>query len=354
MSPEPVPPPHSADEASGRAAPDLKTTPRAAWRQTLARYERPRRAAAIGQLIDSVGAYALLWVAMYFAVSVSIWLALPLAVLAAGFLVRVFIIFHDCGHGSFLPSTRANRVVGYLTGVLTFTPFRHWRAEHARHHAAAGDLDRRGVGDIWTMTVAEYLAADRWTRLRYRLARNPLVLLLVAPLFIFLLRQRIPAAQADARERRSVHLTNLGIAIVAVGLGWIFGWQHYLILQLTIMATGGAAAVWLFYVQHQFEGVYWERGDNWDFATAALRGSSFYRLPRVLQWFSGNIGFHHLHHLSSRIPNYHLEACHYSDPLFQTVRPVTLRESLRCFAFRLWDENQRRLVGFRHLRQHRS
>jgi len=329
----------------------LATPPRSAWRQAVARFERQRAMAASWQLLNSVGAYLLLWTLMYFVVSVSIWLALSLAVLAAGILIRVFIIFHDCGHGSFFASARANQVVGYVTGVLTFTPFRHWRGEHARHHAAAGDLDRRGVGDIWTMTVAEYLAAGPWTRLCYRLARNPVVLLLVAPLFIFLFRQRIPSTQADKGERRSVHLTNLGILVMVVGMLWIFGWQHYLLLQLTILATGGAAAVWLFYVQHQFEGVYWERADNWDFATAALRGSSFYRLPKVLQWFSGNIGFHHLHHLSSRIPNYNLEACHYSDPLFQTVKPVTLRESMRCFAFRLWDEHERQLVGFRHLRQ---
>ena len=210
---------------------------------------------------------------------------------------------------------------GFITGVLTFTPYYHWRWEHAIHHATSGDLDRRGMGDIWTLTVQEYLESSRWKRFAYRLARNPVVLFVIAPLFVFLVRHRFPKAKASRRERHSVYWTNLAILGMAAGLSWIFGLKAYLLIQLTVLVVAGSAGVWLFYVQHQFEGVYWERGEEWDYTAAALQGSSFYKLPKVLQWFSGNIGFHHIHHLSSRIPNYNLEKCHKADPLFQTVKP---------------------------------
>lgn len=302
------------------------------------------------QLLNTLVPYAALWCLMYFSLRVSWWLALPLAVLAAGFLVRVFIIFHDCGHGSFFPSRKANDILGFITGVLTFTPYYHWRWEHALHHASSGDLDRRGTGDVWTLTVQEYLEASRWKRFAYRLARNPVVLFGVAPLFLFLIKMRFSAAKAGRRERYSVAWTNLAMLGVAAGLSCLFGLKAYLLLQVLIIMVSGTAGLWLFYVQHQFEGVYWERGTDWDYATAALRGSSFYKLPKVLQWFSGSIGFHHIHHLSPRIPNYHLEKCHRAEPLFQTVKPVTLFGSLKSLTFRLWDEQHQRLVGYRALR----
>jgi len=291
---------------------------------------------------------------MYLSLAVSIWLALPLALLAGAFLVRVFIIFHDCGHGSFFPSAKANDILGFITGVITFTPYFHWRWEHAVHHATSGDLDRRGTGDVWTLTVQEYLEASRWKRFAYRLARNPIVLFGLAPFFLFFIKQRFPAAKAARRERHSVAWTNLGVVLLAVGMSWIFGLKSYLLLQLVILMVAGSAGVWLFYVQHQFEGVYWERNGEWDYSTAALKGSSFYKLPKVLQWFSGNIGFHHIHHLSPRIPNYRLEKCHRAEPLFQTVRPVTLISSLKSFTFRLWDERSGKLVGYRALRSFRK
>ncbi len=265
-------------------------------------------------------------------------------------MVRVFIIHHDCGHGSFFKSRRANDVLGFIPGVLAFTPYFHWRWEHATHHSSSGDLDRRGMGDIWTLTVQEYLESSRWKRFAYRLARNPIVLFVVAPVFVFLVRQRFPKAEANPRERHSVYWTNLALLGVAAGMSWILGLKAYLLIQLTVMAVAGSAGVWLFYVQHQFEGVYWERGEEWDYTDAALKGSSFYKLPKVLQWFSGNIGFHHIHHLSPRIPNYHLEKCHKAEPLFQTVKPVTLFSSFKSFTFRLWDEQRRKLVGYGHLR----
>jgi acyl-lipid omega-6 desaturase (Delta-12 desaturase) len=245
-------------------------------------------------------------------------------------------------------------VWGYLAGLLTFTPYYHWRWEHALHHATAGDLDRRGVGDVWTLTVQEYLQSSRWKRFSYRLARNPIVLFVLAPLFLFVVLQRFPSANATRRERNSVRWMNLAILALMIGMSALFGILPYLVIQLTAMAVAGSAGVWLFYVQHQFEDAYWERGDDWDYTAAALKGSSFYQLPRVLQWFSGNIGFHHIHHLSPRIPNYNLERCHRSDPMFGDVQPVRPIASLRLLTLRLWDESARKLIGFGRLREIRQ
>lgn len=326
----------------------------AAWKKIVARYQEPSIRLAIWQVVTTLVPYAGLWTLMYFTARISWWLTVPLAVLAGAILVRTFILFHDCGHGSFFKSALANHILGAITGVLTFTPFYHWRWQHAIHHSSAGDLDRRGTGDVWTLTVQEYLESSRWKRFAYRLARNPLVLFVLAPLFLFLIQQRVPSLKAPARERYSVYWTNLALGGMAAGLIAVFGLKAYLIIQLTALITAGAVGVWLFYVQHQFEGVYWERSEQWDYAEAALKGSSFYKLPKVLQWFSGNIGFHHIHHLSPRIPNYHLEKCHKTEPLFQTVKPVTLFASFKSLTFRLWDEQRRKLVGFRGLAARRN
>jgi acyl-lipid omega-6 desaturase (Delta-12 desaturase) len=328
------------------------TTP--GWKEIVIKYQRPALRRGLWQLINTLVPYAALWYLMYLSLAVSYWLTAGLALVAAGLLVRVFIIFHDCGHGSFFASRKANDILGFITGVLSFTPYYHWRWQHALHHASAGDLDRRGIGDVWTLTVQEYLQASRWRRFAYRLARNPVVLFVLAPLFLFLVKQRIPSRNAGRRERNSVYLTNIALVALVTGMTGLFGLKTYLLLQLGLLAGAGAAGVWLFYVQHQFEGVYWERGDGWDYATAALKGSSFYKLPKVLQWFSGNIGFHHIHHLSPRIPNYHLEICHQAEPLFQSVQPVTLLSSFKSLTFRLWDEQRRKLVGFRALKRQSS
>jgi omega-6 fatty acid desaturase (delta-12 desaturase) len=324
------------------------------WRKTMARYQTPAIGRGVWQLVNTLVPYTALWYLMHLSVGVSWWLTVPLAVLAGAFLVRVFIIFHDCGHGSFFKSATANHIVGAITGVVTLTPYYHWRWEHAIHHASAGHLDRRGTGDVWTLTVQEYLEASRWKRFAYRLARNPVVLFVFAPLFLFLVLQRVPSLKAPSRERYSVYWTNLAVGAVAAGLIWVFGLKAYAIIQLTVLMTAGSIGVWLFYVQHQFEGVYWERREEWDYATAALKGSSFYKLPGVLQWFSGNIGFHHIHHLSPRIPNYRLEKCHRAEPLFQAVKPITLISSFKSITFRLWDEQERKLVGYRHLKRARA
>jgi len=323
------------------------------WRQIVAKYQQPAPWRAVWQVVNTLLPYGGLWYLMYLSLSVSYWLTVPLILLAGGFLVRVFIIFHDCGHGSFVKSRVANDVTGILTGALCFTPYYRWRWEHSVHHSSAGDLDRRGTGDVWTLTVQEYLEASRWKRFAYRLARNPVILFVIAPLFLFLVIERIPLAQAGRKERLSVYWTNLLLLMVGAAMSWIFGFKAYLVLQLAVLAVAGSAGVWLFYIQHQFEGVYWKRGKEWDYAMAALKGSSYYKLPRVLQWFSGNIGFHHIHHLSPRIPNYLLEKCHRSEPLFQAVKPVTLLSSLKAFRFRLWDERGGKMVGFRALRNFR-
>jgi omega-6 fatty acid desaturase (delta-12 desaturase) len=325
-----------------------------AWKEVVAKYQEPVLWRSVWQMVNTLIPYAALWYLMYLSLSVSYWLVVPLAILASGLLVRIFIIHHDCGHGSYFKSRRANDFWGFITGVLTFTPYYLWRWEHAIHHAGSGDLDRRGTGDVWTLTVQEYLEASRWKKFAYRLARNPIILFVIAPLFLFVVKHRFPVAGASARERRSVYWTNLGILGVAVAMSAVFGWKAYVILQVALVAMAGSAGVWLFYVQHQFEGVYWERAENWDYVTASLQGSSFYKLPKVLQWFSGNIGYHHIHHLSARIPNYNLERCHNAEPLFQTVKPITLFSSFKSFTFRLWDEQSRKLVGYRHLRQFRK
>ena len=320
---------------------------RRAWKQAVGAYQDSDLRRSLWQLANSVVPYLLLWYVSYRLLAVSYWLALAPMVLAAGFLVRVFIIFHDCGHGSFFRSQKANDVVGFITGILTLTPYYDWRREHAVHHATAGDLDRRGRGDVWTMTVSEYRQASFWLRLGYRLYRNPFVLLGLGPLYVFFIKQRFTRRGSGLRERLSVHLTNLALTILLAGLVPAVGLKATLLVQAPIMAIAGAAGVWLFYVQHQFEGVYWERTGRRDYVAVALQGSSLYALPRVLQWFSGNIGFHHIHHLSPRIPNYRLAKCYREQALFQQVDRITLLSSLRSLRLRLYDEVTRRMVGFR-------
>lgn len=321
------------------------------WKAAVAEFQKPHFWRASWQIANTVGTYVVLWWLMHWSLSVSWWLTAPLAVLSAGFLIRIFIIFHDCGHGSFYRSPAANNFWGFVTGLLTFTPYYQWRWEHSIHHATAGHLERRGVGDIWTLTVEEYLQSSRWKKFSYRLARNPVILFVIAPMVVFVILQRFPSPDAKPRERRSVWIMNLALVPMIAGLVWAFGFLPWLFIQLIVLGVAGSAGVWLFYVQHQFEDAYWEHGDDWDYTEAALLGSSFYRLPKVLQWFSGNIGFHHIHHLSPRIPNYHLERCHRSHPMFRRVEPMTLFGSLKSLTYRLWDENSRKLISFAQLKR---
>jgi acyl-lipid omega-6 desaturase (Delta-12 desaturase) len=320
-------------------------------RAVLIKYQQPSTARAAWQIVNTFVPYALLWLLMYRVKETSLWLAIPLAILAGTLLVRVFIIFHDCGHGSFFKARWANDVTGFIAGVLTFTPYYHWRWQHGIHHGTSGHLDKRGVGDVWTMTVQEYLDSSRWKRFSYRFVRNPIVLFVIAPLYVFLFRQRFAESTASRRERHSVWWMNLALFLVAVGMSWLFGIGPYLLLQTVAWMVAGASGIWLFYIQHQFEDAYWEREEQWDYTAAALQGSSYYKLPRILQWFSGNIGFHHIHHLSPSVPNYNLQRCHESDPIFQRVQPITLLSSLKSLKFRFWDEPAKKLVGYGRMRQ---
>jgi omega-6 fatty acid desaturase (delta-12 desaturase) len=319
------------------------------WRSVVARYQRPDTRRAVTQLATTLLPLAAVFVLMYQSFASSYWwVTLMLAVPAAGLLVRTFIIMHDCAHGSFLASKRANTAIGWMTGVLTMTPFGQWRHDHSLHHASSGDLDRRGHGDVETLTVREYQALSRRARLRYRLMRNPLVLFGLGPIH-FILMNRIPprGAGATPRQRRSVWGTNaLLLALVAAATAWV-GLPAVLLVYGPAMYIAAAAGIWLFYVQHQFEGTYWKQHAEWDYATSAIRGSSYLELPAVLRWFTGSIGLHHVHHLGPRIPNYALKRCHEENALFHEVTTLTLAQSVRTLRLTLWDETRQQLVGFR-------
>jgi acyl-lipid omega-6 desaturase (Delta-12 desaturase) len=321
------------------------------WSQTLAPYARsnPRRSAL--DIVTSVVPYIALWAAMYLSLSVSYLLTLALAIPTAGFAIRSFIVFHDCTHGSFMRTKRANAWVGTIVGVLVFQCFRAWKLEHAIHHATAGDLDRRGIGDVDTMTVAEYDSKGRAGRLAYRLFRNPLVMFGIGPFVAMLIAPRIPEKGARRRIRNSVRATNAALIVLIGALCWLIGWRAFLEIQVPVLLISGATGIWLFYVQHQFEDVYWESADDWSYADAALRGSSYLKLPKVLQFFTGNIGLHHVHHLSARIPNYNLQRAHDENPIFHDVPVLSLVDGLRAVRLKLYDEDQGRMVTWAQARR---
>ncbi len=297
-------------------------------------------------LATSALPYLALVGAMYELLQFSHWLVLALAIPAAGFLVRTFIVFHDCAHGSFLPSRAANKYVGMACAFLVFSPFGSWRHEHAVHHATAGDLDQRGMGDVETLTVNEYRARSARGRLGYRLLRNPVVLLVFGPLWALLLQPRLVPKWARRRYWREIIFTDIALAALVGGLCVLIGWSAVLLVQLPAAMLAGAAGVWLFYVQHQFEDVYWERHEDWSYANSALRGSSYLKLPRILQFFTGNIGLHHVHHINPRIPNYNLQRAHDDNPVFHDVPTLSLWDGIRTLRLKLYDEERGRLVGF--------
>jgi omega-6 fatty acid desaturase (delta-12 desaturase) len=283
---------------------------------------------------------------MYFTLGVSLALTLALAVPAAGFLVRVFVVFHDCAHGSLFPSRRANVALGTVLGLLVLSPFRRWRHDHAVHHATSGDLDRRGVGDIPTLTVQEYRARSWRGRMAYRLIRNPLVMFGLGPVFAMIVGPRIVARGARPRMRNSVLGTDVALMVLVGAICWLIGWRGFLIVWAPAALLAGSVGIWLFYVQHQFENAYWQSRGDWRYADAALKGSSYLRLPGVLRFFTGNIGLHHVHHLNSRIPNYNLQRAHDSTPAFAGVPTLSLWDGLRAVRLKLWDERIDRLVTF--------
>jgi omega-6 fatty acid desaturase (delta-12 desaturase) len=262
-------------------------------------------------------------------------------------------VFHDCAHGSFLPWRRANDWVGCVLGLLMFTPFARWRRDHTKHHAGAGDLDRRGSGDVPTWTVAEYDACSRRTHFWYRLSRNPFVMFGLGGIYTLIIQPRWAKRSQPARVRRSTWRTDTALALLIGGLCWLVGWQVFLLVEAPIFLITGVVGVWLFLVQHQFDDTYWRRSDAWNHQDAALRGSSYLRLPKVLQFFTGNIGLHHVHHLHPKIPNYHLQRAHDTDPIYADVPPLSLQRALRAIRFKLWDEDAARLVTWADLR-HRT
>jgi len=329
-------------------------SPMSMWRRRLAPYAQSQRVRSSMQFLTSVVAYLALAVLTYESISVSPLLALGLAPLAGGFLVRTFIVFHDCTHGSFWPSKRGNEWVGRVCGLLTLSAFARWRYEHAVHHATVGDLDRRGTGDIRTLAVAEYNARSPVRQRAYRVFRNPLVMFGVGPVFVMMIGPRIWSSKQRPRLRHSVMLTDLALLVVGGTLMVLLGPVDFLLTWLPAVLIAGSAGIFLFYVQHQYEDVYWERHSEWSFPAAALQGSSYLRLPRVLQYFTGNIGLHHVHHMSSQIPNYNLQRAHDEVPAFHAAPVFSLREAVKLTRLKLWDEDAGRMVTFEDARTSRS
>jgi len=323
------------------------------WIRDLARYREPHHCRSIFEIAVTLVPFAALWALAWAAVHFDHWeLSFLLAMPAAGFLVRLFMIQHDCGHGSFFRHRLTNDWVGRILGVLTLTPYDDWRRAHAIHHANSGHLDRRGIGDIDTLTVREFQALAFWGRLRYRLYRHPLVMFGLGAAYQFLLRHRLPidSNRRGWRAWVSAMATNLAIAVVVITLIWFVGIGPFLLVHLPITFLAGSVGVWLFYVQHQFEQTFWAHGPEWSFPEASLRGSSHYDLPGILRWFTANIGVHHVHHLCSRIPYYRLPQTLRDNPDLRSVSRLTLFQSFRCVQLVLWDESRRRLVSFRDVR----
>jgi len=321
--------------------------PKATWMDVILRYNKPNHLKSTWQMINSIVPYVLLWFMMVLSLEISYWLTLSLSVFAAGFLVRIFIVFHDCVHGSFFMSHKINVVCGVVLGVLTFTPFHRWQYEHLTHHRTVGNLDKRGVGDVRTLTVDEYRNKSRWQRVSYRIYRHPIILFGIAPILLFLLKYRFSSSELSWKIKYQIYFTNLLLFLFYGLLVWLLGWKIVVLIQLPILYISAVHGVWLFYVQHQFEDVVWTRSGEWDYHSMAIKGSSFFKLPVVLQWFTGNIGFHHIHHLSPIIPNYNLSRCHHENEMFHTVKPITFWSAFKTMSLRLWDEKRKRLVRFK-------
>jgi omega-6 fatty acid desaturase (delta-12 desaturase) len=322
--------------------------------KTLLRYRTPNTLRSVAEIIVTAVPLAVLWATMWASLEyVGLWLCLLLAIPAAGFLVRLFMIQHDCGHDAFFTRRTANDWVGRVIGVVTLTPYDYWRRRHAAHHASSGDLGRRGIGDVTTLTVGEYMERSRWRRFLYWLSRHPAVLFGVGPTYLFLFEQRLPLGLMNAGWSPwvSTMATNAGVIAFAAGMIWLVGVGPFLAIHLPVVLLAATIGVWLFFVQHQFEHTHWSDGDEWDHAEAALHGSSHYDLPLVLRWFTANIGVHHVHHLASRIPFYRLPEVLRKHPELRTVGRLTLRESIACVRLALWDDRRRKLISFRDLRR---
>jgi omega-6 fatty acid desaturase (delta-12 desaturase) len=326
------------------------------WYQDIKKYEQPDIRKSIIQLISTLIPYAGSWLAIIWMINknYSLWLILPFVLTASVFLVRIFILFHDCTHNSFFVSRKTNRIWGYILGVLTLTPYEKWQHSHNIHHNTYADLDNRGIGDIWTLTVKEYLALPWHKKLYYRLYRSPLIMFTMGPIFIFLFDHRLIIKGSSKKIKFSVFFNNLALAVFLCVIVYLKIQMIYFWLYLLIMILAGAMGIWLFYVQHQFEGVYWARHDEWDPLEAAFKGSSYYKLPKILQWLTANIGLHTIHHLRVSIPNYNLQQCYDETPDLHIIRKLSLKRSIKSLWLNLWDEEKKQLVSFHSLKNDAS
>jgi len=320
-------------------------------KKQVAPYEKATTKDSVRQIINTLVPFFILWFLAYQSLSISYWLVLPFVIVAAGFLTRIFIIFHDCCHYSFFKNRRANKILGTITGILTLFPYNQWQHSHAIHHASSGNLDKRGIGDLWILTVGEYAEATKWKKIQYRIYRNPFVMFILGPIYVFLLTNRFNKKGAKWNERMNTYITNISIVLIVALFCMTIGWQSFLLVQGPIFLLSGITGVWLFYVQHQFEDSYFEEDKEWEFVKAAVEGSSFYKLPKAIQWLTGNIGYHHVHHLSPRVPNYKLEAAHNHTESLQHVPTITLKTSLASLKFHLWDEKKKKFVTFSHAKK---
>ncbi|ASP32043.1 fatty acid desaturase [Labrenzia sp. VG12] len=320
-----------------------------AWTTVLARYRQPSPMRSAREIAITVLCFVALWTAAVVTILHVGWWGLVFTIPTAGFLVRLFILQHDCGHGTLFAHRSLNNWIGRLIGVFTWAPYDYWRRTHAVHHASAGNLDRRGIGDIDTLTVREYRKLSRWARVRYRLYRHPLIMFGLGPAWLFICQYRLPIGlmRAGTQPWLSTIATNIGIALPVAAMIWLIGLGPFLAVQVPVTLMAATIGVWLFYVQHQFEETHWEEQDNWVFQQAALHGSSYYVLPRPIQWITGNIGIHHVHHLAAGIPFYRLPEVLQDFPELQSVNRITFLESLNCVKFVLWDESRKRLITFR-------
>ena len=334
---------------NSNSAPNQNSLSHIRWQEIIAPYTNPSVRRSLWQMTHTIGAYLLAWYLTYRSLEISYWFSLLLAIPTAGLMVRTFIILHDCGHGSFFKSQKLNDWVGSICGVLTFTAYLRWRHDHAIHHATSGDLDRRGTGDVPTITVREYHDLSWWGRAGYRLFRQPFILFPILMPLAFIFLERVYIGKGGRRERLSVIYTNLALLAIILLASYTIGLQQYLMVQIPIAFIATAVGGWMFYVQHQFEDTYWRRHPEWEYLRASLEGSSYYKLPKILQWFTGNIGFHHIHHLSPKIPNYNLQKCFRENPIFQNVPTFTIWESFKTASLALWDEESQTLVGWNHL-----
>lgn len=320
-------------------------------RKSVMPYANAETRASIIQLLNTILPFFVFWFLAYQTLSISFWLSLPFSIITAGFMIRTFIIFHDCTHGSFFKSKKLNDFFGTFTGVITHFAYQKWKREHSIHHATSGNLDKRGIGDIWVMTVKEYEEAGKWERLQYRLYRNPLVLFGLGPFLLFLYSNRFNRKGPKRKERLNTYLINAILVGSYCLIGFTLGWHVVLLVQLPIIYVAGALGIWLFYVQHQFEDSYFENESEWDFVKAAVDGSSYYKLPKWLEWMTGNIGYHHVHHLAPRVPNYHLEKAHENTPPLHMATTITLKTSLESIKFRLYDEENKTFISFRNMKR---